>query len=107
MIDSGYALGVIVAMGVVTFGLRALPFIAARWLQKVALVQGLGRFLPLAIMVLLVLHSARGAASADASGPWPELLAVALVMAVQWLGRNALLSIAIGTGAYVLQRNLM
>ena len=34
MINSNYALGAIVAMAGVTFALRALPFLAARWLKK-------------------------------------------------------------------------
>ena len=41
MIDTPYALGVLAAMAVVTFGLRALPFLAARFLQSHPLVQRL------------------------------------------------------------------
>ncbi len=62
MIESGYALGVIVVMALITFGLRALPFVASRWLQQHDIVRRLGRFLPLAIMVLLLLHAIVGAA---------------------------------------------
>ena len=106
MIDSGYAFGVIAAMGLVTFGLRALPFVAAEWLQRHPMVPRLGRFLPLSIMTILLLHSIAGAASAHAAGPGPELLAAALVMLLQWWRRNALLSILTGTVVYVLCRNL-
>ena len=105
MISGAYLFGVIAAMGLVTFALRALPFVAAQWLQKHALVQKLGQFLPLAIMTLLLVHSATGAALEHANGPWPELLAVALVVVVQWRRRNALLSIVLGTCLYVLMRN--
>jgi branched-subunit amino acid transport protein AzlD len=105
MIASGYLIGVIAAMGLITFALRALPFVAAQWLQKHPLVHKLGQFLPLAIMTLLLVHSATGAAREHASGPWPELLAVALVVVLQWRRRNALLSIVVGTGVYVLLRN--
>ena len=106
MSDQRYVLGVIVAMGLVTFALRALPFVAAQWLQKHAVVRSLGEFLPLAIMTLLVVHSAVASAREHAAGPWPELAAVALVVAVQWRSRNALLSIVLGTGLYVLLRNV-
>lgn len=34
MIDTTYALGVLTAMALVTFGLRALPFLAARFFAK-------------------------------------------------------------------------
>ena len=106
MIDSGYAIGVIAAMGLVTFALRALPFVAAQWLQKHPLVQRLGEFLPLAIMTLLMVHSVMSSATENPTGPWPELLAVALVVGLQWRTKNALLSILLGTGVYVLLRNV-
>lgn len=100
--STGYVIAVIVAMGVVTFALRALPFVAARWLRSHPLAERLGRFLPLAIMTLLLIHSALGAARQHASFAWPELLAVAIVVLLQWSRRNALLSILGGTALYVL-----
>lgn len=103
--NGAYVVSAIVAMGVVTFALRALPFVAARWLQKHSVVRQLGEFLPLAIMTLLVVHSAAGSAQQHTGGPWPELAAVALTVAVQWFRRNALLSIVLGTALYVLLRN--
>ena len=106
MIDSRYLIAVIVAMGLVTFGLRALPFVAAQWLEKHPIVQRLGQFLPLAIMTLLLLHSLAGSASEDPSGPWPEVLAVVIVVLLQWRKRSALLSILVGTAVYVMIRNL-
>ena len=106
MFDPGYVLGVIAAMGLVTFALRALPFVGAQWLQRHPLVQRLGEFLPLAIMTLLLVHSMTGAALEHVAGPWPELLAIALVVILQWYKKNALLSILVGTLIYVLMRNL-
>ncbi|MBE0475019.1 AzlD domain-containing protein [Rhodoferax sp.] len=105
MIDTRYALGVIAAMALVTFGLRALPFLAARFLQSHPLVQRLGRFLPLAIMTLLLIHTLAGHARDNPSGPWAELAAVATVAALQWWRRQPLLSILAGTALYVLLRN--
>ena len=105
MIETRYVIGVIAAMGLVTFALRALPFVGAQWLNKHPLVQRLGQFLPLAIMTLLTIHSAAGSAREHAAGPWPELAAIVLVAILQWRTRNALLSILLGTGAYVLMRN--
>ncbi|MEY8875312.1 MAG: branched-chain amino acid transporter permease [Leptothrix sp. (in: b-proteobacteria)] len=105
MIGRGYAIAVIAAMGGVTFALRALPFVAAQWLQKHPVVDRLGRFLPLAIMTLLLLHAVAGAAGAHPSGPWPEMLAVALIAVVQWRSRNPLLSILLGTALVVGLRN--
>ena len=103
--DTGYLLAVIFVMGAVTFALRALPFLSARVLGRFPVVQHLGRFLPLAIMVLLLVHSAKGAAGEHNAGPWPELLAIAVTCLLQWRSRNPLLSIVAGTALYVLLRN--
>lgn len=105
MINSNYALGAIVAMAGVTFALRALPFLAARWLKKHDKVMQLGRFLPLAIMTLLLLHTLVGNARQNPAGPWAEIAAVTLTVALQAWRRHALLSILTGTALYVLLRN--
>jgi len=106
MIDSRYVIEVIAAMGLVTFALRALPFVGSQWLKHHPIVQRLGEFLPLAIMTLLLVHSATASALEHADGPWPELLAVTVVVLLQWRSKNALLSIVVGTCLYVLMRNL-
>ena len=105
MRDTAYLLAVIFAMGAVTFALRALPFLSAHWLRRSPVMQHLGRFLPLAIMALLLVHSASSSARQHATGPWPELLAIALTCALQWRSRNPLLSIVAGTALYVALRN--
>jgi branched-subunit amino acid transport protein AzlD len=105
MIDTSYALGALVTMAIITFGLRALPFLAAKFLQKHPLVQYLGCFLPLAIMTLLLVHTLAGNARQNPSGPWAELAAVACVLGLQWWKRQPLLSILVGTALYVLLRN--
>jgi branched-subunit amino acid transport protein AzlD len=105
MMDDLYSLGAIAVMGVVTFALRATPFVAGQWLKKHPMVQRLGQFLPLAIMTLLLIHSALGSIKTNPVSPWAELLAVVLVGSLQWRSKNALLSILIGTGVYVLLRN--
>ena len=107
MTDNLYVVSVIVAMGLVTFALRALPFFAGQWLQKHPLVHRLGEFLPLAIMTLLLVNSTLAAMGESPASPWPELAAVLLVATVQWFSRNALLSILLGTGLYVLLRNVV
>jgi branched-subunit amino acid transport protein AzlD len=105
MIDPQTAVLALLAAGAVTFALRALPFVAAQWLARQPIVQRLGRFLPLAIMALLLAHAMAGLAREHARGPWAELIAVALVMLLQWRARNALLSIGVGTAAYLLLRH--
>ena len=105
MIDTPYALAGIAAMAAVTFGLRALPFLAARWLNAHPFVQRLGQFLPLAMMTLLLIHAAVGAATEHTAGPWPEVAAVAASVLLQWYARHPLFSMLVGTGLYVWWRN--
>lgn len=105
MTDNLYVVSVIIAMGLVTFALRALPFFAGPWLQKHPMVHRLGEFLPLAIMTLLLVNSSLAAMAENPARPWAELAAVLLVACVQWFSRNALLSILLGTGLYVLLRH--
>jgi branched-subunit amino acid transport protein AzlD len=108
MIDSRYALLAIGAMALVTFALRAAPFIAARALRRYPQIDRLGRFLPPAIMVLLVVHTLHGAAHDDpVSGPWAEIVAAGVAMVLQYRLRHPLLSIACGTIVYVIWRNAL
>lgn len=106
MIDAADAMLALLAAGAVTFGLRALPFVASQWLERHPVVHRLGEFLPLAIMTLLLLHSVVGSARSHAAGPWPELVAVACVVLLQWRLRHPLWSLLAGTALYVLWRNL-
>ena len=96
--STGYVLLTFAAMMAVTFALRALPFVATRWLRRHAFVQRLQDFLPLAIMTLLLLHSGRQAASLGATA---AVAATVLTIFLQWLFRHALLSIACGTGLFI------
>jgi branched-subunit amino acid transport protein AzlD len=106
MIDSRYALIVVVVMTLVTVALRALPFVAARFLRRYPVVDRLGSFLPPAIMTLLLVHTlASSAMDNPQSGPWAELLAAAAVIAIHLWRRQPLLSMLTGTVLYVLLRN--
>lgn len=108
MIETSYAMLAIVAMALVTFVLRAAPFVAARALKRYPEIDRLGRFLPPAIMVLLVLHTLYGSAETHPqSGPWAEIVSAGLAMLLQLRLRQPLLSIACGTALYVLWRNAL
>lgn len=106
MANAAYVLGVIALMGLITLGLRALPFVAGRWLRRQGWVHKLGTTLPLAIMTLLLLHSVVDAARQNPAGAWQEALAVLLTALLQWRTRNTLLSIVGGTTVYVFMRNM-
>lgn len=106
MIDTTYALWAIGAMTVVTVLLRALPFLAAPWLKHLPLVMQLGRFLPLAIMTLLLLDTLRGNMADNPAGAWQEAVAIAVAIVLQGRTRQPLLSILAATALYVVFRNM-
>ena len=100
---SDHSLAVVVAiavMALVTFGLRAVPFLAGQWIMRRPWARSLGQFLPLGIMALLTLHSATEAAVAR--GDWAaEALALAVSILLQRFLGNALLSIGSGALLYI------
>jgi branched-subunit amino acid transport protein AzlD len=97
----------ILAMAAVTFALRAFPFhIAGRWKDS-AIVRMMGRFLPPAIMLILVAYSFNGVQWATWPSGVPELLAVTAVVILHVLFRNPFVSIVAGTVLYVIARPLL
>lgn len=105
MIDSAYALWAIAIMTAITVLLRALPFLGAPWLRRFPLVMQLGRFLPSAIMTLLLLDTLRGSMADNPAGSWQELVAIAVAIVLQGRTRQPLLSILAATVLYVVFRN--
>ena len=106
MINTTYALWAIAIMTGVTVLLRALPFLVAPWLKRMPLVMQLGRFLPLAIMTLLLLDTLRGSMAGNPAGAWQELVAIAVAIVLQGRTRQPLLSISVATVLYVVFRNV-
>ena len=105
MNDYMYLFTVFIAMGAVTAAERLLPFACSSWLRKQRWVGVVGNFLPLAIMVLLVLHASTGSALARGGLPVPEAAGVFLTLIVQWFVKKPLLSIFAGTAVYVILVN--
>jgi len=101
-----YVLLAIVAMGAVTFAIRALPFLGARWLKDSPMVRRIGVFLPPAIMALLTVHSVRDLGLAASGQLWlavvPAAVAVLVALGLQVYKRQPLLSITAATVLYML-----
>ncbi len=106
MQDMSYLFLGFIAMGVISYAQRALPFAASTWLQRQRWARVLADFLPLAIMLILVVHSSTEAALSHGGLPIPEIVAVVSTLLLQWFLRNSLLSIFSGTLIYVLLLNL-
>jgi branched-subunit amino acid transport protein AzlD len=105
MMSSSQVLLGIAVMGAITWLLRALPFVAERWLQGHPWVGKVRGFLPTAIMVILLLHTVSTGDASRSNWPIAEVVSIAVVMGLQWFVRHALLSIFTGTGLYVLLVN--
>ena len=92
----------IAVMCAITLCTRAFPFLFFSGGRKPpALVLYLGRVLPPAIIALLVVYSLQGAALLHPPYAVPEALACLLVLLLQQWRRNAMISIGLGTLAYM------
>lgn len=98
-----HALLIVLVCAGVTLALRAAPFAFFGGKDGVPpLVERLGRMLPPAIMAALVVYCLKAVPFGSFADGLKQLLAGAVVVAVHLLRRNTLLSIAVGTAAYML-----
>ena len=105
MPDDGYVLAALATILVVTFGLRALPFLVIGPLRGSAFVQFLGRYMPVGIMLILVVYTLKDVSLGDRWHGVPELVALVVTVGLHLWRRNALLSILGGTALYVVLVN--
>ncbi|WP_330676529.1 branched-chain amino acid transporter permease [Butyrivibrio sp. DSM 10294] len=98
----------IVMSALITFGLRALPFVLFRggrsmpeWMQR------LGQILPSAIMAVLIVYCLKGAKSNPIGIGIPGIIAVAVVVASYKRKHNTFISIIVGTAAYMIMLRCM
>lgn len=97
-----YALIQIAVMAVATLLTRALPFLifpANRHQPKI--LSYFSRVLPHAVMGMLLVYCLRSADVLHAPFALPELLAVAATAAVHLIKHNTVLSLTVGTVAYM------
>ena len=108
MMRPWYILLAIVMSALITFGLRALPFVLFRggrsmpeWMQR------LGQILPSAIMAVLIVYCLKGAKSNPIGIGIPGIIAVAVVVASYKRKHNTFISIIVGTAAYMIMLKCM
>lgn len=101
MPSAGYIVAALVTILVVTFALRALPFLLIGRLRESAFVQFLGRTMPVGIMLILVVYTLKDVSLGTGWRGLPEALALAITVGLHLWRRNALLSILGGTAVYV------
>lgn len=100
MINPGMSAAIIGVASLVTIFLRFCPFLIFRK-KTPALVMYLGEVLPYSIMAMLVVYCLKGVNFLSGSHGLPEVIAVALVVAVHKWKHNTLLSILGGTLVYM------
>ena len=99
---TGRLIAAIVVMAVVTFLTRALPFLLfGRGNRAPRVVLYLGKYLPPAVIAMLIVYCFRGVSFAAVSGWVPSLIAAVAVVALHLWKKNNLLSILGGTVFYM------
>ena len=102
MLSAGAAAAAIAVMAGVTFLTRVLPFLLFdRGESPPKIVLYLGRVLPPAIIAMLIIYCLRGVSFASPAGWVPQLVCVAVVVALHLWKHNNLLSIFGGTVLYM------
>ena len=98
---NSYILTAIIAMAAATVISRAAPFLFLGRFAGRPAVRFLGRATPPVILTLLVLYCLKDVPLAAAPHGLPEAIALALTVGLHLVWRNALVSICVGTGVYM------
>ena len=101
MIDYAHSLGIVIVVAAVTIAIRFLPFLIFRK-STPKIILYMGKVLPYAIMAMLVVYCLKNVSFTTGSHGIPEALAVTLVALLHKWKHNTLLSILVGTVAYML-----
>ena len=98
---TSYFLTAVAVSAVITFGLRALPFLAFSGGRKMpASLERLGQALPSAIMAVLIVYCMKDIPSGGLSAALPKLLSAAVVFITYKWKHQTLISILLGTISY-------
>lgn len=97
----------VVIMAVVTYILRALPFVAFRSRQVPKYIEYLGKYLPYAVMAMLVVYCLKGIDILSGNHGIPEIIATAAVVLLHIWKRNTVISVVAGTVLYMILIRIM
>ncbi len=93
---------IVAISAVITALLRGLPFVIFSANKTPKFVLFLGKYLPYAVIGMLVVYCLKDASFASAPFALPELIAIAAVALIHLWKRNTLVSVAGGTIFYML-----
>ena len=95
-------------MSAITFALRGLPFwiFARNGRQIPPVVDYLGKVLPQATMVMLVVYCLRHVSVTLPASIFPTLIGVGVVVVLQVWKKNSIISVFLGTAAYMVSLSI-
>ncbi len=93
---------IVAVSAVITALLRGLPFVVFGAKKTPEFILFLGKYLPYAVMGMLVVYCLKDASFTAAPFALPELISIAAVALIHLWRRNTLLSVAGGTVFYML-----
>ena len=97
---------IILVVAAVTLALRVLPFIIFGKRKTPPFMEYLGRYLPYAVMGMLVVYCLKSTTLISAPFGLPEAVSVLVVVVLHTIKRNTLLSIVAGTLCYMILTQL-
>ena len=97
-----HSLLIVFVSAAVTAIIRFLPFIVFSGRKTPAYIIYLGKVLPCAIMGMLIVYCLKDVSFIKSPFGIPELLCIALVAVLHILFKNTLISMGVGTVAYML-----
>lgn len=104
---TSYFLTAVAISAVITFGLRALPFLGIFRSRKMpASLERLGQALPSAIMAVLIVYCMKDIPSGGISAVVPKLLAATVVFITYKWKHQTLIFILLGTISYMMLLHL-
>lgn len=93
---------IIAVCAIVTMSLRFTPFLIFQNKKLPKYITYLGKVLPYSIMAMLVVYCLKGVNLSDSPFGMPEFISCLIVIALHIWKRNTLLSILVGTVAYMI-----
>ncbi|WP_124039285.1 branched-chain amino acid transporter permease [Neoactinobaculum massilliense] len=101
-----YILLAVLVTWLITFALRAAPFVFLRRVRDSALLAYLGRTMPAAVMLILVVYTLHGVSFSG--WEWvPPAAGIAVTVGLHLAFRNTLVSLIGGTAAFALALTLI
>ncbi|MEU9112397.1 AzlD domain-containing protein [Streptomyces sp. NPDC048483] len=105
--DTAFIAGAVLTVAVITFALRAVPFVCVARLRSSAVTKYLARLMPPGFMVILVVYLLRDVPLNNSPYGIPQAVALLVTTALHLWRRNAVLSIVAGTSTYILLINFL